>query len=1077
MAENGISAGGNVASDSVNKTEKSYVDTLVTSLASGSPKGTYPTLSALQTAYPSGDTNTYIVTADGQWYYWNGTAWTAGGMYQSSGIADDMVTVDRTDYILIGKNIFNKNKVTNGIALNIKGVQTSNPIYCVSDYIPIVADTNYARTVSSICYYNSNKEFISGIASGTTSFHTPVNAKYLRVTTRITNVETTQIEVGTVSTIYEPFKLVSDYLSITKDNLDADILQELSLSQLNNFKFLVGKNKFNRNTVINGKTLLDGSLVDNATFSVSDFIPVNPNTQYVCNKTVVVSFHDYNRGYIGTISIPAGTAITTPYDALYVRISVLTSRVSDMQFELGAISTNYEDFKVVLQNVAVEENVLSDSVKAKLNSLSMVKTIPEKPLNIAFTGSSITWGEGYLDDSFVAYIDDYLRINLADTIMHNNMTYVGNNTTIANRKFYKGTATKLSDINSEVEFKITGNELSLSLCKERSNLGASLVDLYVDGILYDTFSTYNDEQSGHNQKTFIGDGKTVKFDLGKCNTYGHVITVGGIAKTGVMNTFGSGATIPSNKDYMIIRKYGTNVDTGETEVHHYVWFKVPPTESAKIVVDFDYGENILYAKTTIGETACGVDSVLESSYGDGDTAYDSENSTALSSGLDFRYTDPRAIKTWKFTENATRNIKLVVKSLDPRVTTGTPNFIINFATNRYHHVMNAGIGGFDSGELLTDTKLKGISELMKFIPDIVFFESGTNDDWGCSFVSTRKITNVTEAEVRRYPTLWLKSCTPVSADNYTLETSVLKIAGATNRSIKIDSTGVTFNDVKAGDIIVIGDYHGDNREVQSRVISSWDSINHIASFKKPLQFDGLFGLNNPADLANKEVRIRRLDTFAADYTECINTMKDYNPDVRIGLIDTGLSNYMSRLLIGYPDKIAEVAKNEDCKHIKSYDLLSDWQYSQTKDKTAYLNTARNTISNGSREYTLVNSSGVDPNGSSFGYTNFSVKVNGVERYGDGCYIDGGRAYAFDPALPATQLIASNWDGKRASLRNIPLKLVFTKNIPSTGDVIDVKYSSAKWSLDDCHVFGGQPGATIYGNSIIDGLRKLINDLL
>lgn len=67
------------------------VNTQIQSVASGSPKGAYPTLSALQTAFPNGNNNIYVVTEDGNWYFWNGTAWTSGGVYQSVGIPDDLV--------------------------------------------------------------------------------------------------------------------------------------------------------------------------------------------------------------------------------------------------------------------------------------------------------------------------------------------------------------------------------------------------------------------------------------------------------------------------------------------------------------------------------------------------------------------------------------------------------------------------------------------------------------------------------------------------------------------------------------------------------------------------------------------------------------------------------------------------------------------------------------------------------------------------------------------------------------------------------------------------------------------------
>lgn len=50
----------------------------------GSPKGVYANLSALQTAYPSGASGVYLTSDNGHWYYWNGSAWTDGGVYQSS---------------------------------------------------------------------------------------------------------------------------------------------------------------------------------------------------------------------------------------------------------------------------------------------------------------------------------------------------------------------------------------------------------------------------------------------------------------------------------------------------------------------------------------------------------------------------------------------------------------------------------------------------------------------------------------------------------------------------------------------------------------------------------------------------------------------------------------------------------------------------------------------------------------------------------------------------------------------------------------------------------------------------------
>lgn len=67
-------------------------DTLIAGLASGSPKGVYDTLALLEAAYPTGTTGIFVVKADGNWYYWSGAAWTAGGAYLGNQVSDGIDT-------------------------------------------------------------------------------------------------------------------------------------------------------------------------------------------------------------------------------------------------------------------------------------------------------------------------------------------------------------------------------------------------------------------------------------------------------------------------------------------------------------------------------------------------------------------------------------------------------------------------------------------------------------------------------------------------------------------------------------------------------------------------------------------------------------------------------------------------------------------------------------------------------------------------------------------------------------------------------------------------------------------------
>ena len=76
-------------------TSNEIEDLIVNGVIDGSPRGVYDNLSALQTAYPSGANGVYVTTDNGHWYYWNGTAWTDGGVYQSTEIANGSIIPEK----------------------------------------------------------------------------------------------------------------------------------------------------------------------------------------------------------------------------------------------------------------------------------------------------------------------------------------------------------------------------------------------------------------------------------------------------------------------------------------------------------------------------------------------------------------------------------------------------------------------------------------------------------------------------------------------------------------------------------------------------------------------------------------------------------------------------------------------------------------------------------------------------------------------------------------------------------------------------------------------------------------------
>ncbi|MGG1527028.1 SGNH/GDSL hydrolase family protein [Peribacillus frigoritolerans] len=182
-------------------TSKLATKTEVNAVASGSPKGTYVTLAALQSAFPTGNSNMYVVTADGKWYYWNGTAWTAGGVYQSTGIADNSVV--HTNILSDDKtvNILNKSSATLGSYKYAAvgqpvGTSSSSSWYGVLTPIPVnvgdVVRFNHAYmntyfvgvdNAGNVVQIGANKSPEGAVsitvATGVTGFYTTVFKDYI----------------------------------------------------------------------------------------------------------------------------------------------------------------------------------------------------------------------------------------------------------------------------------------------------------------------------------------------------------------------------------------------------------------------------------------------------------------------------------------------------------------------------------------------------------------------------------------------------------------------------------------------------------------------------------------------------------------------------------------------------------------------------------------------------------------------------------------------------------------------------------------------------------------------------------
>ena len=108
-----------------------------------------------------------------------------------------------------GKNLFDKNTITENQRLDPNGNKNFDENCDVSDYIKIQPNTTYTRNITAsvyecICFYTSEKVFISRDTTHSTTT-SPNNAYYVRISCYKTNLDTLQLEKGPTATNYEPY--------------------------------------------------------------------------------------------------------------------------------------------------------------------------------------------------------------------------------------------------------------------------------------------------------------------------------------------------------------------------------------------------------------------------------------------------------------------------------------------------------------------------------------------------------------------------------------------------------------------------------------------------------------------------------------------------------------------------------------------------------------------------------------------------------------------------------------------------------------------------------------------------------
>lgn len=245
----------------------------------------------------------------------------------------------------LSKNLFNRysTEIIDGAYMSSNGaLNTGVPSYFITHYIPVKAGTTYTATNFGTggaynIYYDINKNVISSFNTGT--FTTPANTYYVRISGQTANKATQQLELGSSFTSYASYTELS-------------FLDPLNLSILNKLDKSIGKNKFDKNSadIVNGKYLAGGtppawSILDNALYYITGYIPVLPNTTYTHSGFGLGGaqhlIFDSNKIFIGSFNTEQKLM---PSNGYYVRLSGSISTKDIAQFEIGSTATFYSPY-------------------------------------------------------------------------------------------------------------------------------------------------------------------------------------------------------------------------------------------------------------------------------------------------------------------------------------------------------------------------------------------------------------------------------------------------------------------------------------------------------------------------------------------------------------------------------------------------------------------------------------------------------------------------------------------------------------------------------------------------------------
>ncbi|MEX0417785.1 BppU family phage baseplate upper protein [Bacillus sp. C30] len=301
---------------------------------------------------------------------------------------------------------------------------------------------------------------------------------------------------------------------VTKEKVAFEALDDSKLD-FGVIPVVKSKNLYRTDKLINDKWVMfsDGKIYSNTSYTVTDFLPVLPSTNYCLRVTDQIAFYTADKVYIKGHDGGTPNPITSPANAAYIRISTLKAKTSTQQLNLGDTLIPYEvpqnELELPIPKIPVipysKVSGLSADISALqtnvvnnvflLSQLSEVITNPFKRCNIKLVGDSITEGWGATTgNSWASLFSNYITTTYNKTfdiaVTDKNLKYdISKWNVTPNDSYSFGSAIwrSTSTPGENIEFNFYGTSFSIMYAGVAEG---GILDIFVDGTKVSELDTY-----------------------------------------------------------------------------------------------------------------------------------------------------------------------------------------------------------------------------------------------------------------------------------------------------------------------------------------------------------------------------------------------------------------------------------------------------------------------------------------------------------------------------------------------------------------------------------------------------------